>query len=320
MRSPGLTLLILASVFARTATAQSALDTGRQQFAAGELAAAVLTLTPLAPTNGSAALLLSRIAHSLGRADESIKWGEQAVALLPDSASARVWLGRGYLLRLEQVPFYKKLGLSKRARAEFDRALALDSNAVEVREARARYFMNAPGIAGGSMDKARREAEAARRIDPYRGGLLSGQIEEHGKRPGAAEAEYAALVRSHPDSTGPFNRLVNLYQTARRYAEAFRLIDERSARSAGDESALYQLGKTAALAGERLELGEAALRELLALGTFTMATEAYARYRLGMILERRKDTAGALREYEMVERLDPKLEDARTARKRLRSR
>ncbi|HSE50737.1 MAG TPA: tetratricopeptide repeat protein [Gemmatimonadales bacterium] len=54
-----------------------------------------------------------------------------------------------------------------------------------------------------------------------------------------------------------FNRLVNLYQTSGQFPEAFRLVDQRLARFPGDDPALYQLGKTAAISGERLEQGEA---------------------------------------------------------------
>ena len=271
-----------------------------------------------APAGGPAAILLAQTAWREGRADDAVKWGEQAVQLMPDSASAHLWLGRAVVLKLEQAGIFQKLGLSKRARKEFDRALELDSGNFDVRDARARYYLNAPGIGGGSKEKARAEAEAARRIDPYRGGLLRGQIEERDKQAGAALAEYTALLRAHPDSATPFNRLVNLHQGANRHADAFGLIDQRLARLPHDESALYQLGKTAALAGERLERGEAALREFLSLGRFTVAAEAYARFRLGMVLEKRGDRGSALREYETAVRLDPKLEEAGKAAKRLR--
>jgi tetratricopeptide (TPR) repeat protein len=188
-----------------------------------------------------------------------------------------------------------------------------------VREARARYFVNAPGIAGGDKQKARAEAEAARRIDPYRGGLLRGQVEERDKQLAAAAAEYTAVLEAHPDSTSPFNRLVNLQQYSKQYSEAFQLIDQRLARLPHEDLALYHLGRNAALSGEQLERGEAALREFLALGKFeVVATEAQARWRLGAVLEHKGDRAGAFGEYEAAVSLDPKLEEAAKAAKRLR--
>jgi tetratricopeptide (TPR) repeat protein len=255
-----------------------------------------------------------------GRADDAVKLGEEAVLAMPDSAIAHVWLGRAVLLKLERVSFLSKIGLSKRARKEFDRALELDSSRIEVREARARYFANAPGIAGGDKQKARAEAEAARRIDPYRGGLLRGQVEERDKQVAAAAAEYAALLEAHPDSVSPFNRLVNLHQYSKQYSEAFQLIDQRLALHPHEDLALYHLGRNAALSGEQLERGEAALREFLALGKFEVATEAQARWRLGAVLEHRGDRAGALVEYQAAASLDSTLEEAAKAAKRLTER
>jgi tetratricopeptide (TPR) repeat protein len=320
MRILRLACIVLVVGLTPAAHGQTPLATGREQFEAGDLTAASATLSPIANTDGSAALLLSRIAHRGGKADEAVKWGEKATALMPDSASAQVWLGRAYLLKLEHAPFFKQLGLSKQARSAYDRALALDPRSFDVRDARARYFMNAPSIGGGSIEKARQEADSARSIDPYRGTLLRGEVEERAKQPAVAESEYAAMVRAYPDSSGPFNHLVNVHQASGRYAEAFVLIDARAARLPDDESALYQAGKIAAVSGQRLEDGEAALRKYITLGTFRLTTEAYARYRLGMILEKRNELAGAIGEYESAGRLDPKLEDARKALKRLQSR
>ena len=107
---------------------------------------------------------------------------------------------------------------------------------------------------------------------------------------------------------------------SRQYAEAFRLIEARTTRMTGDESALYQAGKTAAISGQRLEEGEASLRKYIAAGRFLIAPEANARHRLGMILEQRDNAAGAISEYEEAIRLEPKLEDAKKALKRLQAR
>ncbi|HEY2164616.1 MAG TPA: hypothetical protein VGH04_11520, partial [Gemmatimonadaceae bacterium] len=84
--------------------------------------------------------------------------------------------------------------------------------------------------------------------------------------------------------------------------------------SADDPWGTYQLGKTAALSGERLEQGEAALRKYIAAARFDPgATEAHARWRLAMILEQRHDAPHARAEYEAALRLDPKLADAKRA-------
>ncbi|MDQ6829272.1 MAG: tetratricopeptide repeat protein [Gemmatimonadota bacterium] len=81
----------------------------------------------------------------------------------------------------------------------------------------------------------------------------------------------------------------------------------------------YQLGKTAAMSGQRLDAGEAALKKYLTMPvTRGNPTPAGAHYRLGMIAERRGNSAGAKAEYETAVSLDPKLEDAKKALAKLK--
>jgi tetratricopeptide (TPR) repeat protein len=251
--------------------------------------------------------------------DDAIRWCEKAVDMSPDSASMHLWLARAIVKQIPGAGFIRQPILVRRARAQFDRAVELDPANVSVREDRAIFYMYSPAIVGGGADKARAEAEIARTLDPYRGAIVRAEIEEHNKNLKAAEAEYVALVKSYPDSATPFNLLITAYQAAREFTSAFAAIDARSAAAPRDPWATYQLGKTAALSGERLESGEAALRRYLRDGQFLpSATEANAHYRLGMILEQRRDAPGARAEYEAATRLDPKLQDARRALERLR--
>ena len=61
------------------------------------------------------------------------------------------------------------------------------------------------------------------------------------------------------------------------------------------------------------------MRRYLEAGQFDPgATEAHAHWRLGMILEKRGDVAGARAEYEAALRLEPKLTDAKRALDRMK--
>lgn len=81
---------------------------------------------------------------------------------------------------------------------------------------------------------------------------------------------------------------------------------------------LYQIGRLAAVSGERLERGEGALREYLAVGPEPNSPSlAAARWRLGMVLERQGRVAEARRECEAALVLDPKLEGARGSLRKL---
>lgn len=313
----GVAALLVAGAAHAAVQTNGALDSGRRLFEARQFAEATKVLSPIGAASGEAAILLCRIAYDERRTNDALKWGEKAIALLPDSAPAHLWLGRAYIQQLTGANILRQPGIAGRARARFDRAVELDAKYFDAREARTQYYLNAPAIGGGGVGKARAEAEVARKLDAYRGGLLRGDVEQHDKQIAAAEREFANLIAAYPDSSAPFNRLVNLLQTAKRFSEAFSVIDARIARLPGDGSARYQLGRAAALSGERLEQGEAALRAFIATRDFTIAPEAYVHHRLAMILEKRKDMSGALREYQTALRLDPKLEDAKAGIKRL---
>jgi tetratricopeptide (TPR) repeat protein len=301
-----------------SAQATGAFESGRVQYAAGQFADAVKTLTPIGAANGRAALLLCRMAYSTRKTNDAIKWGETAVKLLPDSSNAHLCLGQSYVQQLTGAAFFKQPFIAGKARGRLDRSVELDSSNFDAREARATYYMHAPAIGGGGMGKARAEADVARKLDPYRGGLLRGDIEQHDKQFAAAGDEFHALTRAYPDSVAPFNRLVNMFQNTARFAEAFNAIDARLARLPNETAARYQFAKTAAMSGDRLEQGESMIRGYIADGNFAAASEAHAHNRLGMILEKRKDLAGALQEYEQAVKLDVRLEDAKSSVKRLK--
>jgi len=109
---------------------------------------------------------------------------------------------------------------------------------------RATFYMYAPAVAGGGMDRARYVT------------LVAGEL---GQRGAVQPARRAVSVRA------PLRRCLR----GRRPASC-----QECRRRVGT----YQLGKTAALSGERLEQGEAALRKYIAAAQFDpSATEARAR-------------------------------------------
>src|SRR5688500_15552232 len=96
-----------------------------------------------------------------GKVDDAAKAFKQAIAANPQSVDAHLWLGGAYQQQILKVSFIKKPIVAARAKGEFDKAVALDPKSIAAREVRANYYMNAPSIAGGGMDKARAEAAAA---------------------------------------------------------------------------------------------------------------------------------------------------------------
>ena len=311
------------TLYASVAVAQPADSVVRQAtrlFETGNSAAAAALLRPLADTSARAATLLGRIAWQSANYKDAARWLDAAIALDPRHVDAYVWRGRTYVQEIETTNFLRKGAVAGRARSMFEKAVEIDPSSFEAREARTEYLMNAPGIAGGSIDKARAEANAAKRVSPVRGALLVGRVEEKAGNTAAAEAEYRALTTSFPDSSGAWEALTTLYQSQARWDDAFRVIDDRLRANPNDYGMLYQLGRAASLSGQRLEAGEEALRRYLGRDNARKAFDGTVHYRLATIRERRGDVQGARSEYELAVALDPRNVAAKRALEKLRGR
>jgi tetratricopeptide (TPR) repeat protein len=260
-----------------------------------------------------------RMAMRERRTDDAVRAFERAVALDSTKSEYHVWLGHAYTRQLMAASFIRKGIIGRRIGPQYDRAVALDSGSIEAAEARLDFYLNAPGIAGGGMDKAQAEAVRIEHLSAYYGAFARATIAQKSKNWVTAETEYRSLIRAYPDSTRPVNALASLLQTQERFAEAFDVIDRRLARVPDDTFVVYQLGRTAALSGQNLSRGAAALERFLALlGVNDPASRAPAHYRLGMIREKQGDVQAARAQYDSAVALSPRYDDAIAARKRLR--
>jgi Tfp pilus assembly protein PilF len=88
-----------------------------------------------------------------GKVDDAARAFKLVVSANPGSVEAHIWLGRAYQQQIARASFIKKLNVASHAKSEFDKAVALDPRNIEAREARANYYMHAPSIAGGGLDK-----------------------------------------------------------------------------------------------------------------------------------------------------------------------
>lgn len=259
-------------------------------------------------------------------ASAEMKWNdaaksfERAVAANGRSANAHYWLGRTYGVQVMQASLLRQPGLAKKTKAHLERAVELDPDHLDARTGLMQYYLRAPGIAGGSVAKARQQVEEIRRRSPYRGGMLAATVARREKQYPVAIAEYERLIAQYPDSSAAWSSLASTYGDQRKWDDAFRTIDRFIAAQPGAVLAQYAIGRAAAESGQRLEAGEAGLRRYIAAavpspGEPTIAT---AHLRLGAIHERRGDRDKARAAYETALRLEPTLQAARDALAKLR--
>jgi tetratricopeptide (TPR) repeat protein len=261
-----------------------------------------------------------RAAHNAGKTDEAVSAFEQAVAFDPTSSLYHLWLGHAYSRQLSSAGFLRKPFIARRSGEAYNVAVKLDPSSIEAAEARLDFFLGAPAIVGGGIDKARAEAARIAALDAYRGAMAEARIAEHEKEWPKAERLYRSLIAEYPERSAAVDALVTILQNAERFGEAFSIVDDRLARLPDEASSLYNLGRLSAVSGQHLARGESAMRRFLTLTGADAVRQSNAHYRLGMIKEKTGDVQAAAVEYRAAVDLYPRHEPAATALKRIERR
>lgn len=287
--------------------------------------AAVLAL-PVALGAQSAAdhFRAGRAAMDSNTWDAAVKSFERAVRLEDRNAEYHLWLARALGNVAQRASVLRQPFLAKRIKAEFERTVQLDPQNLGGHDGLLQFYLQAPGVMGGSIAKAREEAEAIARINSLQGHFAKARIANREKDQAGVEREYRAAVAEFPDSLAAVTTLVNFLSSSGRSDDAFATLDRYLARKPGDVEALFWVGRTAAITGKQLDRGEQALRAVLAVqdgGTDAhLPARARAHFRLGDIAAKRGARDAARKEYEKALELNPRLEPARKALGELKDR
>lgn len=261
-----------------------------------------------------------RTALGKGDADAAVAAADAARKAAPDDAEVLLWAGRAYGQKAMSASLLSKVSWAKKCREAWERAVVVSPADVEVRNELLRYYLMAPGVAGGGVDKAREQAARIAAVDATRGHVAAGTIAEHEKKPKEAEAAYRKAVESDRDgTTGPI-ALATFLGRQKRWGEARAIFEKRLAVDQDDAAAVYQLARLALFSGEEMDAGVALFDRYLTMPvTPDGPTHASARWRKGLLLEKLGRTPAAIAEYREALKLDPAHRGARRELERLKA-
>jgi tetratricopeptide (TPR) repeat protein len=289
-----------------------------QQGKSAEAEVAFQKLAKTSPKNAQAQFYLGRLAFDRGNDESAGEYFEKAVSFEPRNSEYHLWLGRAYGIQAQKANIFSKASLAGKTKTEFEKAVELDPNNLDARSSLIDYYVFAPGIMGGSIDKAKQQAAEIAKRDPSRGVRETAKVYRLQKKWPEAEQIYAEAIRKNPADKDLRRDLGFLYQQSEQWAKAYQTFAVLVKDDPADMLSQYQIGRTAALSGQYLNEGEQALVKYLAY--VPKADEPplkWAHMRLGSIYEKKKRNDLAKAEYQKAVALDPKFKEAKDALSKL---
>lgn len=239
---------------------RAGLERARELYQRTEYQAALDVLDGLTEKNAEALLLLGKCYYMRGDFKKSSDALEQAGRLAPYDSQTHLWLGRAYGRRAETSNFLTAPGLAGKARDRFVRAVALDPDNQDAADDLFEYYLTAPALLGGGVDKAMALAERFKDADPADYHYRLAQIAMKKKDLKTTEQQLRLAVEAAPSEYGRIIDLAQFLARQRRYQESDALFVQAERAAPVSAKLLFEHARAYIEAGRNLDKA----RELLA--------------------------------------------------------
>ena len=149
------------------------------------------------PQDAEAAANMAKLYLSQGQAKTAVDSARWPVTgpIAPKDAAYQSLLGSAYSAYIDDVSIFSKLGVAHKMLAAFQQAVALDPNDADARSNLSEYYSQAPGMAGGSIDKANEQIIKLDKLDPVKAALARADMAIQKKDDQKAEAYLQTAVK-----------------------------------------------------------------------------------------------------------------------------
>jgi tetratricopeptide (TPR) repeat protein len=280
-------------LFADDAQAEALLKQGRV-----DEAATILNQALAADANDSRAhQLLCRVYYAQDMADPAVRECEQAAQLDPSNSDHQMWLGRAYGLKASQANMLSAFALAKKVHVAFERAIQLNPANVTAMSDLGHFYVDAPAIVGGGVDKAQALAAKLLARSPAKGHQLLAMIARKNKDMATAEAEFKAAVAAGKTPEAWVD-LGLFYQQQSQYDKAVAALRSSVEANKAKNASLVDAASIFTDMHRQLDVAERLLRDYLASPAKSEDAPAFKVHeQLGDLLKLRGDSSGARREY-----------------------
>lgn len=250
-----------------------------------------------APNDAVGYNLLCRAYFMMEEWDRGIANCERASNLDPQNSLHYLWLGRNYGEKADSAGFLSAVGLAKKVRTSFERAVELAPSDWEARTVLGEFYVEAPGIVGGGKDKAREQANALMPLKPGMAYWLLGRIAEKNKDMADAERQYRAGIAATRSGARAWLELAIFFRHANRLDDMEKALHEVETAPVDHHEALMDGASLLVRTGRDPVLGIRLLRRYFSVGPVEEGPAFKAHEYWGQLLERQGDHRGAAQEY-----------------------
>lgn len=258
---------------------------------------------------------LGRIAFDKKEYDDASEYFEEATEANDKVADYFNWLGNTYGTIAKDANVMRQGFLAPKMRSAWEKAVQLDPKNIGARQSLIEFYTLAPGFMGGSFDKAKEMAKQIITLNAALGHRAMGNILLREENVAGAEKSYLEMVKADEAYASV---LTNFYVNQKQYDKAFNGLEEQVKKNAEDMASVYQIGKTSAVSGKRLDRGEQCLRQYLTYKPKeNEPSHAGANMRLAQIFEKRGNKAEAKKLFQEALKLDKTLVEAKEGLERV---
>ena len=147
-------------------------------------------------------LLRGKNYFMLGNYKRAIEFLDKALAISPNNSEYELWLGRAWGRRAETSGWLTAALHASKARQSFEKAVALDAHNREAKNDLFDYYLNAPAILGGGLEKAAALAKTIAKERPAEYEFEEAQIADRKKDYAGAEAHLRRAMELAPTEAG----------------------------------------------------------------------------------------------------------------------
>lgn len=291
----GLTLLFLSCnrAFADDAQANTLLQQGRVD----EARSALQSVLAAQPGDAYAHQLLCRVYYAQEMADAAIQECELAAAQDPGDSNTQMWLGRSYGMKASHAHPLTAFALARKVRYSFERAVALDPQNIQAMNDLGEFYVDAPAIVGGGLDKGRALASRMQSRFPSQSHRLLALIASEDKDVATAEAEFKKAVLAGR-TPAAYIDLGQFYQRQNQPDQALEALKAGIDADRRKDASLVDAASILSAMNRSPQLAEDLLRQYLSSPAKSDDAPAFkVHLQLGDLLEHHGDAASAHREY-----------------------